>query len=249
MASRSLSDLMADAARELQHQLDPHSTMRVAAEVAVRDIEGADAAALTIVRYHRRVETLAATSPAARLGDELQYELGEGPCLDAVWEERVVHSPDLTQEGRWPRWAARASAESGFGSLMAFQLFTTGDAVGALNLYSVQPHGFGPGDREYGLALSAHISVAVRASQEIEDLQTALDSRTVVAQAVGILMERYTLTAPAAFAVLVRVSSTTNTKLRDIAARLSAGGSLPDGSVVAPRGSGAVGRGGGGQGR
>lgn len=222
---------MADAARELQEQESPAATMKAAAEVAVQDVDGAEAAALTIVRERRHVETLAATSAGARRADELQYELHEGPCLDAVWEERVVHSPDLSQEQRWPRWAAAAVAETGVRSMMAFQLFTTRDTVGALNLYAGSEHGFGPEDREVGLALAAHVAVAVRASQEIEQLQSALDSRTVIAQAVGILMERYTMTPQAAFATLARVSSTTNTKLREIAHELCTGGSLPADSV------------------
>lgn len=234
MARRALSDLMADAARELEEQPSPGATMRAAAEVAVREVDGADAATLTIGRHRRRVETLGATSPAAQRADELQYELLEGPCLDAVWEERVVHSRDLTQETRWPRWAARASSETGFASLVAYQLFTTSDTVGALNLYSTSARGFGAADRDVGLALAAHVAIAVRASQQIEQLQSALDGRTVIAQAVGILMERYSLTAQSAFALLARVSSMSNTKLREISAELCAGGPLP-GVALPPR--------------
>lgn len=227
MTSDTLSELMAQAARELEQQDSPEATMRTAVEVAVQDIDGAEAAGLSLVIGRRRVETLAATSAQARRADELQYELAEGPCLEAVWEERVVHGPDLESEGRWPRWARAMCSETDYRSIMAFQLFTTADRVGALNVYSTAPHGFDAGDRDHGLALSAHIAVAVRAAQQVEQLQTALDSRTVIAQAVGILMERHDMRAESAFSVLARVSSTTNRKVRDVAADLCSTGRLP----------------------
>lgn len=218
---------MAVAARELAHQSNAQTTMQVAVDVSVRDIDGAEAAALSIAQRGGRVNTLASTSSEARLADELQYELGEGPCLHAVWQEHVVHVPDISAETRWPRWAARASRETGYQSMMAFQLFTTDDAAGALNVYSTQEGGFDAADRDNGIALAAHISVAVRSAQHIQQLQSALDSRTIIAQAVGILMERYGMTQETAFAVLTRVSSTTNTKVRDIAAQLCTTGELP----------------------
>jgi GAF domain-containing protein len=227
MTPDSLSELMAQAARELEQQPSLESTMQAAVDIAVRDLDGAEAAGLSIVVDRHQVQTLAATSREVRRGDVLQYDVGEGPCLDAVWEERIVYSPDLTHEHRWPLWAERASRETGYRSLLAFQLFTTHERVGALNLYSTQVNGFGATDRDLGWSLAAHISVAVRSAQEIEQLQAALDSRTVIAQAVGRLMERYDMTPEGAFSFLARVSSTTNTKLRDIAADLCSTGSLP----------------------
>jgi AmiR/NasT family two-component response regulator len=58
-------------------------------------------------------------------------------------------------------------------------------------------------------------------------LQTALDSRAVIDQAKGILMERFKLTADQAFQVLTRVSMETNTKVRDVAERFVRTGVLP----------------------
>lgn len=225
---------MGQAARELQHQSDARETMQAAVEIAVRDIGAADGAALSLVVRSGDVQTLAASSEQARRGDELQHELEEGPCLTTVWDEHLVHSPDLTAEDRWPTWAARAAQETGYRSLMAFQLFTTRDAVGGLNLYSTRARGFEAADRDYGLALAAHVAVAVREAQQIEQLQHALDSRTVISQAVGILMERYGIPPDVAFSVLARVSSTTNTKLHLIAAELCSSGKLPSGSPANP---------------
>jgi AmiR/NasT family two-component response regulator len=60
-------------------------------------------------------------------------------------------------------------------------------------------------------------------------LQTALDSRAVIDQAKGILMERFKLTADQAFQALTRVSMESNTKVRDVAERFVGTGQLrPD---------------------
>jgi transcriptional regulator with GAF, ATPase, and Fis domain len=231
MPGKSLSELMARAARELQHQSGAAATMQTSVEIAMSDIEGADGAALSIIRRGGGVTTLASTSEQARRGDELQYELAEGPCLEATWEDHLVYSPDFAAERRWPRWAAQVSDETGYHSLMAFELFTTSDAVGGLNLYSRRAHGFDTTDRDYGVALAAHIAVAVRDAQQLDNLQLALDSRTVISQAVGILMERYGVPSEAAFAVLSRLAASTHIKVRDLAAELCSTGTLPDGAV------------------
>lgn len=223
----TLADRMVAAARELQDEADPQRTMEAAVHLAASNISHCDAACITLVRRRHRLETTAFTDEVALLGDELQYELGEGPCVDAAWEERIVHSADLRSESRWPIWAARMAREHGTRSMLCLQLFTHGDRLGALNLYSRRPGAFTVVDRDDGLALAAHVAVAVAAALEIEQLSDALDSRTLIAQACGILMERHGLEAHRAFEVLARVSSQTNTKLRDLARELVETRELP----------------------
>lgn len=105
-------------------------------------------------------------------------------------------------------------------SALCFQLFTDQDNLGALNLYSTDLDGFGDDDYENGLALAAHVAVALAAAQEVESLNSAVASRTVIGQAEGILMERYDLQAEEAFAVLRRVSQDSNVKVAEIASDL-----------------------------
>jgi GAF domain-containing protein len=154
------------------------------------------------------------------VGDRLQFELGEGPCLDAVWEEESVYVPDLLTDPRWPTWGPRVTQKTGARSILSFRLFTVQDTLGALNLYSTRTDGFTADDRTEGLALAAHIAIALAAAQRIDQLGAALDSRTVIAQACGIVMERYDIDAVRAFALLTRLSSTQNVKLRDIASEV-----------------------------
>jgi transcriptional regulator with GAF, ATPase, and Fis domain len=217
----TLPELMADAARELQSSMmKTDDLMDTATRLAVQDIDACDAAALLIVRGTGVIESLAATGNDAKRVDDIEVELKEGPCWDAIKETQTVYIPDLTDAPRWPTWAPRVVEETGFKSVLAFQLFTDEDNVGALNLFSRTTDGFDREDQDYGLALAAHISVAVRAAQQIETLSEAIDTRGTIARAQGILMERFDLEEPAAFAVLVRLSSHLNRKLRDIAAEI-----------------------------
>jgi GAF domain-containing protein len=156
----------------------------------------------------------------AMVGDRLQYELNEGPCLDSIAHSETIQSPDLLTESRWPTWGPRVVKDLGVRSMLCFQLFTTARSLGALNLYSEHAQAFGEQDVVVGLNLAAHIAVALAASREIDTRDLAIVHRTVIGQAEGILMERYDLTPDKAFSVLKRVSQDTQTKLVDIAFEL-----------------------------
>jgi hypothetical protein len=118
-------------------------------------------------------------------------------------------------------------AETDARSVMAFQLFTHGDTLGAMTLYSTKSDAFDDTAREEGRAVAAHIAIAVAAACEIDSLSQGLDSHTIIGQATGILMGRFNLHADVAFRVLARYSSTTNTKLRDVAEDIVRTGVLP----------------------
>ena len=96
---------MAAAARELQGRSDPQETLETAVRLAVSDIDGADSAAVSIGHVKGQIDTPASVGEMAVRGDQLQYETGEGPCLDAIWDEHTVYSPDLAADTRWPAWA------------------------------------------------------------------------------------------------------------------------------------------------
>ena len=112
-------------------------------------------------------------------------------------------------------------------SSLSLQLFVEGDNLGALNLYARQPHAFGEESEDVGLLLAAHAAVAVAGARAEEHLRRAVDSRDLIGQAKGILMERYKITADQAFQVLARVSQQTNRRLADVADELTQTGSVP----------------------
>jgi GAF domain-containing protein len=215
----------ARAMRTQSHSVQ--DTLDTVVAIAVELFEGCDEAAITVMSRKSGASTPAATGDRARAGDELQYQLKEGPCLDAAWSSELVASNDLPHDGRWPRWGPLVADRYGIRSMLCVQLFTAEDTLGALNLYSSQPDAFDAEARENAQALAAHAAVALAAAMQIGNLTTAVAGRTTIGQAEGILMERFDLTPHAAFAVLVRVSSTTHRKLSDIADELVSTRRLP----------------------
>ncbi len=178
----------------------------------------------------KRVETGAASHEVVREGDQAQYELGEGPCLQAFVDGHSYVIDDTLADGRWPSWAARAK-DLGLRSTMGIQLFHDDEALGALNLYSAEPGHFDEEDLHVGEIYAAHASVALGRSRTEQHLRRAVDSRHLVGLAQGILMERFELDQQRAFAVLRRYSQHHNVKLRLVAEQLVATRALPDGSV------------------
>lgn len=219
----SLTERIAETARQLQdHQADAEGTFQLAVELALGTIEGCDGAGLSFVRGRRVIETVASTSPMVAEAERLQHELGEGPCLDAIREEQVVYGAHLGSDGRWPTWGPRVVEATTAECVLSCRLFTHEDVLGSLSLYSRTPDAFDDEAREEAIALAAHVAIAIASSQEIHHLTIGLDTRTVIGQATGLLMERYDLDAARAFAVLARLSSQHNLKLRAVAAEIVA---------------------------
>jgi GAF domain-containing protein len=178
----------------------------------------------------KRVETTAASDPVAQRAHELQQELGEGPCLDVVWDEEGVNVvPRVGDSERWPRWAGHA-AELGLSSMIAVRLFTREQTIGALDLYSHELHDYDTDDVLAARVVAARVSSVLARAQHEKTLWDAIDSRHQIGQAQGILMERYHLTADQAFAVLRRYSQEQNRKLRVVANEVVNTRTLPEGN-------------------
>ena len=184
-----------------------------------------DAASITMRGAGKTVDTVASSDAKVEQADLLQYELGEGPSLDAVWTNGVFIVPNLVADGRWPHWAPQA-AELGIGASLAVHLFTDA-ALGSLNLYSLAPRGFTESDIENAKVIAAQASVVLAYARTQQNLWQAIDVRNLIGQAQGILMQRYGLTAPKAFAVLRRYSQHHNIKLTVLAEQLTTTGQLP----------------------
>lgn len=153
-------------------------------------------------------------------------EVGEGPCLDAAYEQQTVRVSDMAQEDRWPKFSARA-LELGAASMLSFQLYVEGDNLGALNLYSRKPNSFDDDSEHIGLLFASHAAVAFAGAEKVRHLTIAVNRRDLVGQAKGILMERFKINAEQAFTVLTRVSQHNNRKLYDVAEELTRTGHIP----------------------
>ena len=224
-----LGEVMSRAARRLQDEHgDVEATLRVITGLAVTTVPGVEDCSISYVVGRRRVEPRAATSELPGEVDALQSRIGQGPCLDAVWNHEVVRVDDAAGEQRWPEFGTRA-AELGVGSMLCFQLFVTGDQLGAMNLYSRSPHAFDEEAQTIARMLAAHAAVALAGAEHETHLRRGMDSRDVLGQAKGILMERHKMTSDQAFGVLVRASQELNRKVVDVARELSETGVMPDG--------------------
>jgi hypothetical protein len=222
----SLGDVLSRVARELQQEHgDVDATLQTITRAAVDAVPGADECGVSYVVRRRDVEPRGWTSDLPQALDALQGQLQEGPCLDAVWDHQVVSVPDMATERRWPRYA-RAAVARGVGSQLCIQLFVVGDHLGALNFYARRAGAFDAGSADVGLLFGAHAAVALAGAEHEAHLRAGMDNRDLIGQAKGILMERYRLTAVQAFELLVRTSSLTNRKLRDVADELTTTGSL-----------------------
>lgn len=214
-----LARQMSEFAREMQAESDPHKLLERIVAAAVSDIPAATYAGLSLFSK-RGVETDAASEPLVEQVDQAQYDTGQGPCLAASWEGRTIRADDLENEARWPDFAARA-VDLGVRSMLSVQLFVEGDAMGALNLYSSEPGAFDDEDENTALLLGAHAAVAMSASRMRANFDIALNSRDLIGQAKGILMERYKIGGQQAFEMLVWASQHSHTKLRDVALALA----------------------------
>src|SRR3954468_2353260 len=197
----ALARRLAEAAPSLQKQTSPQQVMDGVVNLARDMVPGAEEATITMVRKDRHCYSAAATSALASDFDVWQNETGEGPCLDAIWQQETVRVNDLATDPRWPVLGPRA-AERGVGSMLCLQLFVHRDTLGALDLLSRSKSAFTDESEHVGLLLASHAAIAAADAQHLEHVTSALVNRDLIGQAKGILMERFKITSEQAFAVL-----------------------------------------------
>jgi GAF domain-containing protein len=165
--------------------------------------------------------------------DELQYERGYGPCMDAGRAGQVFLVDDMRSEQRWPDYAQNVLAHGVLSSL-SVPLPFQGATIGALNTYGGRPQVVDDSDIELAEEVAAWVAVAVgnaeaaaRTSDDLIQMRTVMMSRACIEQANGILMERHKITEDEAYTILTHASQRTNIKLRDVAEELVRTGTLP----------------------
>lgn len=216
--SKPTTSVLAEIALYLQDLPTHQQTVDQVAQVA-QEVLACDYASVTLRVTRGGLQTVAATHPVVEKADALQYEFAEGPCFDAVAEEGDYLSHDIANDTRWPSWGPAAS-KLGLNSLLGVRLHTRSDTFGALNLYAVEPRSYDADDVVVARIFAAHASVALSASNNEETLRGAIDTRHVIGQAQGILMERFSIDDEQAFGVLRRLSQDGNVKLKLVAQQI-----------------------------
>lgn len=183
-----------------------------------------DAAGIVVSDPRGNFQVLASNSEQSHLLELFQIQQNSGPCLLAYRSGSLVVVEDL-QDGahEWPEFATRA-LEFGFQSVHALPLRLRDDRVGALNLFRYESGRMGETDYSIGQALAdvATIGIlqqriATQAGLLNVQLQVALNTRTVIEQAKGVLAERGRVDMDQAFALLRAHARRTNTRLTDVA--------------------------------
>ena len=216
---RVTAQLVAGLAREWSAIPGEQATLDQIVRHAVTVLPRCDAAGLSLRRPGGVVDSPAVSDSVVAHADALQYELNEGPCLDAIYQDDTYVIDDLVTETRWPRWAPLA-AELGLRSVLSVRIQAPKGVLGGLNLYSTTAGPYGDDDVDAAHAIADQAGVVLWAKSEHQGLRTAMQTRHMIGMAQGILMARHGLTPERAFEVLRRFSSQENVKLREVAERL-----------------------------
>ena len=203
--------------------------------LAADTLDADSSAGVTIIR-EGQATTVAASDERTGNLDEIQYDNGDGPCLSAARTGEVIAVADMTTDGRWPDYGARAS-RAGLRCSLSMPLQLGDDAAGALNLYVFEPHDFDDPERavlgQFCAEASRAVSLALRhdrVAQTNDHLHTAMGTRRVIDQAIGLIMAQNRCSADEAFDILRRASQNRNLKINRLASDMirTVTGSEPD---------------------
>lgn len=215
----SIAAGLLEAARAIRVDQDVDTVLDDLVHAAIKYLPGVTHAGVTIAWGTGQYETRASSDPLVDTLDNLQYKLGEGPCLQALESSQLVLVNSLRQTHRWQKFVPHAAA-LGLRAQLGIGLRFEERTVGSLNLYSTDTDELTADVVRLGELFALPASLAIGFVQQREQLGAALSSRATIGQAVGLVMHEFTMDSDTALAYLRRLSSHSNTKLRDVAAAL-----------------------------
>jgi GAF domain-containing protein len=222
-------ELLADTFLTLADTLvDDFDIVEVLTLLAGRCVELLDAAATGILAADPRgvLQVMAASSEAANVLELFQVQNEQGPCLDAFRTGRPVNWADLRVASPWPGFAIKA-LDGGFSSVHAFPMVLRHRVLGTVNLFMTEPHSLPDADIIVAQALAHAATLALLQNHTSVDgvrvtvqLQNALNSRTAIEQAKGVLSEEASIETDEAFDRLRSYARRRKSKLTDVATAL-----------------------------
>jgi transcriptional regulator with GAF, ATPase, and Fis domain len=215
---------LAETARAINRPQSVDDTLQAIARAARTSVPGFDHVGISLMHSGGKVETMAATGDLVLKLDTLQYELDDGPCVSSLHEEPVIVVEHVAHSQRWPRFVPEA-VKLGLKAQMALRLYVDEDGdgnrtIGGLNLYSTSSEAIADDAPQAAEVFAAQAAIALGHAQRVHHLNEALRTRQQIGQAVGVLIERYKIDEQTAFNFLTRLSNHSNTRLRDVAARI-----------------------------
>jgi GAF domain-containing protein len=204
-----------------QEKLD--AILELVVSLTSRTLPSATGVSVTLVR-EGEFTTATYSNEITKRVDEWQYAMGEGPCLSAATDGQVYLSHDISSDARWPDFGQMATKE-GITSVLAVPFVPMGQPIGTLNIYASERFSFDEDHVDIAKLFAEQAAIVIANSVAYSDailtngqLQDALESREVIGQATGVLMERERVSADRAFEILSDVSMRTNRKVREVAA-------------------------------
>ena len=190
---------------------------------ATRTVVGVDGVGLTLAHEDGPPRWVATTDRAMELLEQIQEDFGEGPCLVAYAEDRVVAVEDLRRAPRWDRIAAVVGQLQVRG-MVSVPVRLAGQPVGTLDAYTTNPRAWSAQEVDALGALAAVTADLVRtavelANREVEvaQLRQALVGRIWIEQAKGVLAGTQGISPDAAFQQLRARARSSRRKLADLA--------------------------------
>ncbi|MGP4031770.1 GAF and ANTAR domain-containing protein [Pseudarthrobacter sp. 1C304] len=190
----------------------------------LRQATGAEIECGVTLQRRRKTMTVTGSSPRAVVLDRIEQSMGDGPCIEALRTKSVVLLADVATDPRWPAYQEHLAAH-GCRSTLGVPLEIGPDATAALNFFAPSTGVFTQGviNEAAGFADLAgrSLRLAVRigiAQSRAEDLQAAMEHRTSIDLACGVIMAQNRCSQEEAMGILTKVSSNRNQKLRDVAA-------------------------------
>lgn len=207
-------------------QATPEQLLDQIVQVATRLVPGAEDAGVAVFA-DGQLRTVAAAGELTMVLDALRRAAGEGPSLDVARSGKTLRVADVGTDPRWIEYGPRAAAE-GARSVLACPLPLPRRQLGVLSLFSGRPAAFDEAAELVVPVFAARAAIALTHAEKVSQLEAALQSRQVIGQAVGILMERHRLSEQQAFDTLVTASQESHLKLREVARRVTETGQEPD---------------------
>ena len=215
----SLADALTHAAMAINRPSSLEATLAAIVQATRSSVPGCNHVGISITCRDGTIETKSGTAEVVWELDALQYELREGPCYESIATSSNVLVEHLRHEQRWPHYVPRA-VEHGLRAQLALHLYDDGRTIGGLNLYSMREDAIHPEAVHAAELFAAHASLALGHAKQEQELNQALLTRKVIGQAIGIVMERFHIDEERAFQFMLRASSTSNLKLREVAQEL-----------------------------
>lgn len=221
-----LLEELASLTREFADCGSLDETLQRIVDRAEEYLDACDGVSMMFIRGGRYISSPAYSSKVAYDSDLAQYNTGQGPCLGAIAEHKTIVIDDLEQEQRWPQYRERA-LQLGVRSMLSLQLFVTGETLGALDMYSKKPHAFDRRSVALGQVFASHASVAMKAAIEMAGLEQTMESRDLIAQARGIIMEGEQVTFAQALERLHELSAARGLSITEVAHQIVGAGDAP----------------------